>query len=104
MSNYKRIRAIHSDLMKKLSIGNNVEESDINTLVNLIEVGKFEDSSERQFLRSILLFWNSSAELSPLPEQDYSSQETSSDSLIKRRQAKLGQVEPTFFDKLNWRK
>ncbi len=104
MSDFNYIKAQHSKLAKKLSIDKSVDQSEVDSLISLIESGVFSDSSERIFLRSILLFWNSSGKLSPIPEKESYEQENNSDTLIKRRQAKLEQVKPTFFDKLNWRK
>ncbi len=97
MSDFNNIKAQHSRLAKKLSIDKSVDQNEVDLLINLIQSGVFSDPSERLFLRTILLFWNSSVKLSPIPEKESYEQENDSDTLIKRRQAKQDQVKPTFF-------
>lgn len=91
-------------MLSKISAGDSVDQNDVDLLIDLIQNGEFVDASERRYLRSVLLFWNSTAKLPPIPEKESYEQEIDSETLIKRRQAKPEQVKPTFFDKLNWRK
>lgn len=104
MSTFNRILSIHNKLVDDLSMGREVDQNSVSLLIDLIRNGNFTDLSERQFLRSCLVFWNSSVDLAPLPEKESYEQEDNSDTLIKRRQAKPEQVKPTYFDKLSWRK
>jgi len=104
MSDFNYIKAQHGKLAKKLSIDKSVDQSEVDSLISLIQNGVFSDPSERLFLRTILLFWNSSVKLSPIPEKESYEQESDPDTLLKRQQAKLSDVKPTFFDLISRRK
>ena len=88
MSNFNTILTMHNQLVECLSNGLDVDQDDVSSLIYLIQTSDSEDLSERQFFRSCLVFWNSSASIVPLPDDNDNDNDNDNDD--HRKQSGLG--------------